>query len=318
MTDRPGRHCPTRYRTTASDLRNTQAVAAQTLYIIGGLYGNHAALGRILEMVNEERKQRLPAPILVFNGDFNWFNADRTTFHQINQTVLQHLAVSGNVEMELAEPSSGAGCGCAYPPHVNDDVVQRSNEIMTVLQSVAATQSQVTQQLARLPLNLKFKVGDLNIGVVHGDPDSVAGWGLALENMPDVGSDTATIRHWFSNADVDVFASTHTCVAYMQDFEIHGRRRLVVNNGAAGMPNFHGDLRGLISRISIFPSIHNGVYGTRSGGVFFDALPVAWDNHAWQAWFNAHWPKGSPAAESYGSRIHYGPDHSSGSAFRIA
>ena len=43
-----------------------------------------------------------PGAKLVFNGDFNWFNADAMAFEGINRVVLQHVALRGNVETELA------------------------------------------------------------------------------------------------------------------------------------------------------------------------------------------------------------------------
>lgn len=40
----------------------------------------------------------------------------------------------------------------------------------------------------------------------------------------------------FAEASVDVFASTHTCLPALCRFD--GDEKVVINNGAAGMPNF--------------------------------------------------------------------------------
>ena len=66
---------------------------------------------------------------------------------------------------------------------------------------------------------------------------------------------------------VDVFASTHTCLAALRDFALPNGRLTVINNGAAGMPNFAGTHFGLISRIATRPSPHPPLYGTRRDGV---------------------------------------------------
>ena len=317
MADAPGRTCPLSYRTNARGLLTAPLVQAETLYVVGGLYGNHLSLASILALADAEVRAGLAVPTLVFNGDFNWFNAELRHFRSINETVLEHVAMQGNVELEIAQPSPGAGCGCAYPDWVDGGVVERSNRIMERLQGVAASAPDIRERLRRLPCQLRARVGDLRLGILHGDPDSVAGWGLALEAMPPAGECNDTIGTWFTDAEVDAFACTHTCVAYMQDFRIHDRHCLVVNNGSAGMANFRGDRRGLITRVSVSPPLVQPMYGTTLCGVHCDAVPVDWDMTAWDGWFGTRWPSGSPAARSYGKRIKEGPGHQSDRAMRV-
>ncbi len=314
----PGRTCPLGYRTRAADLRADVGLAAETLYVIGGLYGNGHALRSIQAMARKEVAAGLPAPMLVFNGDFNWFNAEPSSFRLINDAVAGCHAVAGNVELELAEPSPGVGCGCAYPDWVDGATVECSNQIMARLQGVAAGFPDVRERLAALPTHLVVKVAGLRIGVIHGDPDSVAGWGLAVENMPPAGSGSERIERWFREAGVDILACTHTCLAYMQDLPVDGRRCLVVNNGAAGMPNFRGDRRGILTRVGTSPSPSGSLYGTRVGDAYCEAVPVRWDIAGWEAWFAGVWPAGSPAASSYGDRLRDGPDYHPGRALRLS
>ena len=128
-TDRatkPGRSCPVRYRYAPRELARPADLYADTLYVIGGLYGNPLALEAVLHL----RDAEVGPVTLVFNGDFNWFNVDSAGFAAINEAVLGHVAVCGNVEAELAEASPEAGCGCAYPDWVEDTFVERSNAIM--------------------------------------------------------------------------------------------------------------------------------------------------------------------------------------------
>ena len=52
-------------------------------------------------------------------------------------------------------------------------------------------------------------------------------------NAPD-----ARIEHWLLQANVDLFACSHTCLSFILDFSRHHERVVVVNNGAAGLPIF--------------------------------------------------------------------------------
>ena len=83
-----GRTCPLSYRYKPSVFNRAPEVTAQTIYVVGGLYGNPFALEKIMEMAALEEI----APTLIFNGDFNWFNRDAAVFQQINEAVLHHRA----------------------------------------------------------------------------------------------------------------------------------------------------------------------------------------------------------------------------------
>jgi hypothetical protein len=134
MSDLAGRSCPLRYRYGAETIARLPAIEAETLYVAGGLYGNLPALAVIEAMAAAE-----PGPVsIVFNGDFNWFNVDDAGFAEINRHVLAHRAILGNVEAELGVAGDDAGCGCAYPDHVDSAVVERSNRIHALLKATAA------------------------------------------------------------------------------------------------------------------------------------------------------------------------------------
>ena len=121
----PGRSCPLDYRYGAAAIAAAPTFEAETLYVVGGLYGNLAALDEIERMAAAERGQ----VTIVFNGDFNWFNVGDASYVRINQRVLAHRATVGNVEAELCRNDSVAGCGCAYPDSVDQPTVERSNAI---------------------------------------------------------------------------------------------------------------------------------------------------------------------------------------------
>jgi len=310
----PGRHCPLSYRYTPQALASCRPLHTDTLYVVGGLYGNGAALDEIEAMASLDTDARVR---LVFNGDFNWFNVDPAEFESINTRVLTHLAIKGNVEAELGDPSS-AGCGCNYPDFTDNATVQRSNRIMERLARTSADFPAITRRLATLPRFLVATVGNRRVGLVHGDLHSLAGWGFDQSNLPadaETRDGRALIDH-FRRARLDVVASTHTCLPCAQDYPVDGHHYAVINNGSAGMPNFRDDARGLLTRISVFPSPIRSLYGMRIGGIHVDAVPIPYDGASWKARFHSQWPEGSPARASYDERISRGPHYVIESAAR--
>ena len=178
MTEQPpGRACPAGYRYGAQALAAAAALHVDTLWVAGGLYGNVFALERLLELFDLEPGSKA----LVFNGDFHWFDVDPRLFGEVNRRVLEHHATRGNVETELAAPAAGAGCGCAYPAWVDDADVARSNRIIERLRETARRLPQAVATLAALPMHLVAQIGDERVGVVHGDAESLAGWGFSQE-----------------------------------------------------------------------------------------------------------------------------------------
>jgi hypothetical protein len=303
---RPGRSCPRHYRYSPAVFARSADFKAQSLLIVGGLYGNPFALETVLGLARRENAT------LVFNGDFNWFNVDPAEFEGVNEIVLQHVALRGNVETEIAGEDSGAGCGCAYPEWVGDAEVERSNEILARLRETACAHPELRARLAALPMHLVAEVGDLRIGIVHGDAESLAGWQFsqeALRESPD------RARALLAGAGIDVFACTHTCLPVMQEFVAPRGPALIVNNGAAGMPNFRGTRFGLATRIARAPSTQ-ALYGTRLGATVVEAVPVRYDHEAWMARFDCVWPDGSPASLSYRKRIASGPEYAIEQALR--
>lgn len=299
---RPGRSCPLSYRYSPASFNRPPELIADTLYVIGGLYGNPFALRAVLGMAEKESAR----PALVFNGDFNWFDIDAALFREVNETVLAHTALRGNVETELASDDD-QGCGCGYPDDVSDAEVERSNAILRALRATAREHANIRSRLGALPMHAVARVGEARIGMVHGDAESLAGWGFAHDQL-DRPDRTAALERIFALAQVDVFASSHTCLPALRRFPFG----TVINNGATGMPNFAGDRAGMITRISVMPSPHAPIYGTTVKGeaqarVHVDGLRVEFDYAAWQAAFEEQWPAGSAGHLSYFNRITRGP-----------
>ncbi len=298
----PGRTCPVRYRYGPAAIAKAPARPAETLYVIGGLYGNVRALASVEAMASAE-----PGPVtLCFNGDFNWFNVDDAGFRAINESVLRHDAIAGNVEAELGEDSDAAGCGCAYPESVDQGVVERSNLIHARLKRTAARHPDLLGRLGELPMVARYRVGAVRVGVVHGDAEALAGWRFDVASLDDP-KEQAWRAQAFAAAAVDIFASTHTCLPATRGFDSDGPK-IVANNGAAGMPNARGARFGILTRVGTTPSPHARLYGHDALGVHIDALAIRYDDTAWRRDFLANWPAGTPAWQSYYERIAKGPD----------
>jgi hypothetical protein len=103
----------------------------------------------------------------------------------------------------------------------------------------------------------------------------------------------------------------------MMDFATHHGAGIVVNNGAAGLPNFGGTQHGVITRIGIAPSPNASLYGTRAHAVHIDALAIHYDSQRWRDDFDRNWPDGSPAHMSYARRIAQGPQYRIEEACRL-
>ncbi len=299
----PGRACPLRYRYGPAAIADAPEQSVRALYVVGGLYGNIPALDAVETMARAERG----SAALCFNGDFNWFNVDDAGFAEVNRRVLRHAATLGNVEAELGSRSDDAGCGCAYPAAVSADIVDRSNQIHARLKATAARHLDTLSQLTALPMVARYRVGECRVGVVHGDAESLAGWRFDAGALDDPQAQP-WIASAFESARVDLFASTHTCLPAMRRFALDsGRAGWVVNNGAAGMPNFRGDLYGLCTRIGHSPSPHRALQEVAVAGAHIALLPIRYDIERWQASFLAQWPPDSPAWLSYFDRISKGP-----------
>jgi hypothetical protein len=91
---------------------------------------------------------------------------------------------------------------------------------------------------------------------------------------------------------------------------------IVLNNGAAGMPNFRGDGAGLLTRVAV--RAFNGPqrrFGLVREGIHMDAIAVPLDSRLWAQQFLQQWPEGSDAHASYWQRITHGPAYELADAF---
>jgi hypothetical protein len=176
-----------------------------------------------------------------------------------------------------------------------------------VLRETARAMPEVRARLAALPMHLVARVGDARVGIVHGDAASLAGWGFAHDRLADP-AHARWVENAFRDARVDAFASSHTCLPVLHTLEVDGARRVIANNGAAGMPNFAGTRHGIVTRIGVAPFEGPERFdGAVVAGAHVDLLRLLYDHERWLARFRAAWPAGSTAHTSYHRRITDGP-----------
>lgn len=314
-----GRSCPASYGYGAHVFRRAPEIAAETLYVVGGLYGNPFALDAVEALAAREARTGA-SPRLVFNGDFHWFDTDPAVFETITMRVMKHTALRGNVETELAGEDDRFGCGCAYPENVSDAEVERSNRIIERLRDTARSVPALRQTLGTLPMHVLAQVGGARVGIVHGDANSLAGWDFAHDKLADPAM-TAALAASLRSAQVDVFASSHTCLPVLRSLTVDDRKCAIINNGAAGMPNFAATRFGIISRIATTPApdgspvLHEVTWQTSGDCIYIAAIAIKYDFAAWRTRFLSDWEIGSPAYESYFHRIENGPAYSPKQAY---
>jgi hypothetical protein len=64
--------------------------------------------------------------------------------------------------------------------------------------------------------------------------------------------------------------------------------RVLINNAAAGMPNFRGSRLRLATRIAQSPHADE-LYGMRCGQLYIEAIPLRYDAAAWERKFLSQW-----------------------------
>ncbi|UAW99422.1 hypothetical protein KEM63_05500 [Halopseudomonas nanhaiensis] len=309
---RAGRECPLDYRLPADSFTGSPLFGCDTLYVVGGLYGNRQALTALQRRLTSE-----PAARVVFNGDAHWFDCSAAIFTEIEAGLGGHTVLRGNVETELGRSEPGdAGCGCAYPDDVPDDTVDWSNQIHASLARTVSGLPGMRDTLAGRPATALVDVAGHRIAITHGDEHSLAGWGCDRTALQQP-ERRRELDAWLAGSDLSVLATSHTCAAAALQLE-HG---VVINNGATGLPNFNNGRYGVVTRISTHAHA-SALYRTVFEGLVVEALPLNYDHQAFMVDFDSQWPAGSPAQLSYRERILHGADSAPEAAlsggFRLA
>lgn len=294
----PGRTCPIDYSLSQDIFDKVALKECSTLYVVGGLYGNLEAFKALNTLAKNDNN-----PLIIFNGDMHWFDKSLKDFMAIENMASPHLPLLGNVEAELKRDTDiGAGCGCSYPKCVSDEDVNRSNMIHRELKSMISFVPNIKESLKTRESIAIVNVSDKKVAITHGDEKSLAGWGCSRESLMNI-ERQSELNNWMKKYSIDIFATTHTCAPVCTKLS----NGIVINNGAAGMPNFKNSHFGLITRISSTKH-HDALYRGKIGEVYVEALPLKYDNQAFIKWFDSLWPKDSAASISYRNRIVSGPN----------
>lgn len=298
-----GRVCPVDYHIPPNAFAGEAEHSCDTLYVVGGLYGNPFALEAVKRMVAEESGETL----VLFNGDMHWFDKTAENFAALEAAVAEagsnFIPLVGNVEAELRrQVDVGVGCGCAYPDCTSDESVSRSNRIHKMLSIAIHEHPELQKLLEGRPATMVVEVSGKRVGVSHGDEKLIGGWDCSRESLQDVLRQDELDR-FMAASDLDVFTTTHTCAPAALTLA----RGAFINNGAAGLPNFKGQHYGLLVRISYTPA-EDALFGCTQEGLFIQAVPVRYDHDAYLTWFDSLWDELSPAAISYRERIVEGPE----------
>lgn len=304
-SSREGRACPRDYRLPQQLFSADPLLRCETLYVAGGLYGNPFALTALDRLVGGEAEDCL----VLLNGDMHWFDRSLEDFQDIERRTASYVRLAGNVERELCRRQDvGVGCGCAYPSCVSDAAVGRSNSIHALLKETFLEDKLLRERMEGRPAAAVVDVAGRKVGVTHGDEKLVGGWQCSREALRDMRRQEE-LGSWMERNRIDVFASSHTCAPAA----LRLAKGAVINNGAAGLPNFRSQKYGLAIRISTIPA-REALFGAECEGLFVDAVPLRYDHKAFLKWFDALWPTASPAATSYRDRIANGPDDDIGNA----
>lgn len=294
-----GRACPLDYRLDPAIFSAPPAEHTDTLYVVGGLYGNPFALDAIEAMAADEAEK----PLIVLNGDTHWFDKTAENFMALERRMEPYIPLVGNVEAELRRQTDiGVGCGCSYPSCTSDASVSRSNRIHKMLSIAVHEHPECKEPLEGRAAAMTVDVAGVKVGITHGDEKLIGGWDCSRESLEDPLRQDELSR-WMRDNDIRVFATTHTCAVVAMALA----DGLLINNGAAGLPCFSGQHFGIITRIATTPA-KEALFGAQIDGVWVQAVPVRYDHDAYLEWFDALWPRLSPGAVSYRGRIVDGPD----------
>jgi len=304
-----GQACPLNYAYSPSQIKKAKPLQMSPVtYVIGGLYGNRFALDEIEHM----RRREVHSTQFIFNGDFNFFNSSTTSFIEINERLRSDPLTEcllGNVEIAVASDWEFKGCGCDYPPYVDDETVSNADEIVRKLKMVSdRVDTKLDSKSEQKPcirrwlnslerfcvLGDSVNCGDKKdedeednkerVAILHGDFRSLSGWKFAAETMdpPDkdlrarfkIEDDYEAIvpEKEVESAFLEAGVGAYCSTHTCLAFAQRFENGILFNNGSAGMSNFVKSTFGVITRIScdLNDRAPNALYGCNWGGRRFE------------------------------------------------
>ncbi len=235
----PAASCPARLPTYPSGRRFDAArpdVAADVLYVVGGLYGNLAALDaveRLAAQADARPDGRVQRRLPLVRRRAGLVRRDRA------RRRAPSCACAATSRPRSRAPTTSAPAAAAPIPirAARTSCSARTKSWRAARRAIRGARARAPRGL---PMHLVAQVGAL--ARRHRARRRRLARRLALRagGARRSGASRPGSPRSRRAAQVDVFASTHTCLAALRDFALPAGRLTVINNGAAGMPNFAG------------------------------------------------------------------------------
>lgn len=287
-----GRNCSIDYILNKNWASNINEHNNSTIYIVGGLYGNFEALKTIKDFASNEDEY----PLIIFNGDIHWFDIYEDDFLKVENLIKNDIKLLGNVEYELINPNNNLGCGCNYPEDVDDEVVERSNDIHSTMKDNLKNSSILNDIRTREKTYVLEYLGK-KIAITHGDEKSLSGWDCSIDSLKDKNREQ-NLNLWLEENKVDFLVTTHTCLPVVKKLN----KKYVLNNGSSGMANIKGTTYGIFIRISNKPC-SQAIISIKEDNIYLELVKVDFNVESFINWFDNIWNSKSPASISYRNRI---------------
>ena len=146
---------------------------AETLLVVGGLYGNLAALAAI-EALAQAEQERGAAVTAVFNGDFNFFNAHEMDLLEVNRRIL--LRHNPRLSTPQALPRSPQTLPSSRAPHSAMAAAMQAIEAGRAAGRLDAALERNGMQDGKEQLEFVATAGNIELAIA-GDTAGLAGCG---------------------------------------------------------------------------------------------------------------------------------------------
>ncbi|MCB1492928.1 MAG: metallophosphoesterase family protein [Rhodobiaceae bacterium] len=216
------------------------------ILVFGGVYSNFEAFEALIA---EAGRLGIPPARMIHTGDVIAYGADPEACARSLRD-LGCLAISGNVEQQLA--AGAADCGCGFEAGTTCDALSAA----WYAHADPLIGADLRRWMAGLPDRLTLEMAGLTILVVHGTPSSV-------NRFIYLGSPDAAVAEELAMTDADIVLCGHSGFPMVRS--VGGQHW--INTGAIGFPANDGTARGWFA-----------VLEPADDGVAVEIRPLAYDH----------------------------------------